>query len=55
MIKKNKTDDENVPPNKSEIDESSSVPTITVERNSDSTIDTEEPATSVTSGKAESK
>ncbi|KAG6798306.1 ubiquitin carboxyl-terminal hydrolase calypso isoform X1 [Apis laboriosa] len=52
--KKNKTDDENVPPNKSEIDESSSVPTITVERNSDSTIDTEEPATSVTSGKAES-
>lgn len=54
MIKKNKTDDENVPPNKSEIDESSSVPTITVERNSDSTIDTEEPATSVTSGKAES-
>ncbi|XP_006614401.1 ubiquitin carboxyl-terminal hydrolase calypso isoform X2 [Apis dorsata] len=52
--KKNKTDDENVPPNKSEIDESSSVPTITVERNNDSTIDTEEPATSVTSGKAES-
>lgn len=52
--KKNKTDDENVPPNKSEIDESSSVPTITVERNSDSTIDIEEPATSVTSGKAES-
>ncbi|XP_016907933.1 ubiquitin carboxyl-terminal hydrolase calypso isoform X2 [Apis cerana] len=52
--KKNKTDDENVPPNKSEVDESSSVPTITVERNNDSTIDTEEPATSVTSGKAES-
>ncbi|PBC32713.1 Ubiquitin carboxyl-terminal hydrolase BAP1 [Apis cerana cerana] len=52
--KKNKTDDENVPPNKSEVDESSSVPTITVERNNDSTIDTEESATSVTSGKAES-
>lgn len=53
--KKNKTDDENILSNKSEIDESSSVPTITVERNNDSAIDTEEPASSVTSGKAESK
>ncbi|XP_031771078.1 ubiquitin carboxyl-terminal hydrolase calypso isoform X1 [Apis florea] len=52
--KKNKTDDENILSNKSEIDESSSIPTITVERNSDSAVDTEEPASSVTSGKAES-
>lgn len=53
--KKNKTDDENILSNKSEVDESSSIPTITVERNSDSAVDTEEPASSVTSGKAESK
>ncbi|KAK9299691.1 hypothetical protein QLX08_007392 [Tetragonisca angustula] len=52
--KKTKTEEENVLSSKSEIDESSSVPAITVERNSDSTTDTEEPASSITSGKAES-
>ncbi|XP_017761476.1 PREDICTED: ubiquitin carboxyl-terminal hydrolase calypso [Eufriesea mexicana] len=52
--KKNKIDEENALPNKSEIDESSSVPAITVERSSDSTTDTEEPASSITSGKTES-
>ncbi|KOC66078.1 Ubiquitin carboxyl-terminal hydrolase calypso [Habropoda laboriosa] len=50
--KKSKTEDENALPNKSEIDESS-VPTITVERNSDTVTDTEEPASSLTSGKTE--
>ncbi|XP_043511678.1 ubiquitin carboxyl-terminal hydrolase calypso isoform X1 [Frieseomelitta varia] len=52
--KKTKTEEENVLSSKSEIDESSSVPAITVERNSDSTTDTEEPASSITSGKTES-
>ena len=52
--KKNKTDDENVLPNKSEIDESSSVPAITVERSSDTAADIEESASSITSGKTES-
>ncbi|CAD1472202.1 unnamed protein product, partial [Heterotrigona itama] len=52
--KKTKTEEENVLSSKSEIDESSSVPAITVERNNDSTTDTEEPASSITSGKTES-
>ncbi|XP_031847730.1 ubiquitin carboxyl-terminal hydrolase calypso [Nomia melanderi] len=51
--KKNKTDDENVLPNKSEIDESSSVPAITVEK-SDTVGDIEESGSNVTSGKTES-
>ncbi|XP_012150950.2 ubiquitin carboxyl-terminal hydrolase calypso isoform X1 [Megachile rotundata] len=53
--KKSKIDDENALPNKSEIDESSSIPSVTVERNNDATTDTEEPASSITSGKTESK
>ncbi|XP_050579907.1 ubiquitin carboxyl-terminal hydrolase calypso isoform X2 [Bombus affinis] len=52
--KKNKSEEENGLSNKSEIDETSSAPAITVERSSDSTIDTEEPASSITSGKTES-
>ncbi|XP_048266442.1 ubiquitin carboxyl-terminal hydrolase calypso isoform X5 [Bombus terrestris] len=52
--KKNKPEEENGLSNKSEIDETSSAPAITVERSSDSTIDTEEPASSITSGKTES-
>ncbi|XP_043593334.1 ubiquitin carboxyl-terminal hydrolase calypso isoform X1 [Bombus pyrosoma] len=52
--KKNKPEEENGLSNKSEIDEPSSAPAITVERSSDSTIDTEEPASSITSGKTES-
>ncbi|XP_071876411.1 ubiquitin carboxyl-terminal hydrolase calypso isoform X2 [Bombus fervidus] len=52
--KKNKPEEENGLSNKSEIDETSSAPTITVERSSDSTIDTEEQASSITSGKTES-
>ncbi|XP_003707685.2 ubiquitin carboxyl-terminal hydrolase calypso isoform X2 [Megachile rotundata] len=52
--KKSKIDDENALPNKSEIDESSSIPSVTVERNNDATTDTEEPASSITSGKTES-
>nr|XP_012150950.1 PREDICTED: ubiquitin carboxyl-terminal hydrolase calypso isoform X1 [Megachile rotundata] len=53
--KKSKIDDENALPNKSEIDESSSIPSVTVERNNDATTDTEEPASNITSGKTESK
>ncbi|XP_076243618.1 ubiquitin carboxyl-terminal hydrolase calypso isoform X1 [Calliopsis andreniformis] len=52
--KKSKTDDENVLPNKSEIDESLSVPSINVERTNDTATDIEESASSITSGKAES-
>ncbi|XP_060815162.1 ubiquitin carboxyl-terminal hydrolase calypso isoform X1 [Bombus pascuorum] len=52
--KKNKPEEENGSSNKSEIDETSSAPAITVERSSDSTIDTEEQASSITSGKTES-
>ncbi|XP_024227611.1 ubiquitin carboxyl-terminal hydrolase calypso isoform X1 [Bombus vosnesenskii] len=52
--KKNKPEEENGLSNKSEIDETTSAPAITVERSSDSTIDTEEPASSITSGKTES-
>nr|XP_003707685.1 PREDICTED: ubiquitin carboxyl-terminal hydrolase calypso isoform X2 [Megachile rotundata] len=52
--KKSKIDDENALPNKSEIDESSSIPSVTVERNNDATTDTEEPASNITSGKTES-
>ncbi|XP_076168823.1 ubiquitin carboxyl-terminal hydrolase calypso isoform X2 [Ptiloglossa arizonensis] len=52
--KKSKIDDENIMPNKSEINESSTVPGITVERSSDNTTDIEETASSITSGKTES-
>ncbi|XP_029035475.1 ubiquitin carboxyl-terminal hydrolase calypso [Osmia bicornis bicornis] len=52
--KKSKIDDENALPNRSEIDESSSIPAITVERSNDAATDTEEPASSITSGKTES-
>ncbi|KZC05492.1 Ubiquitin carboxyl-terminal hydrolase calypso [Dufourea novaeangliae] len=51
--KRSKTDDENILSNKSEIDESSSIPAITVER-SDVAGDTEESASGITSGKTES-
>ncbi|XP_033334513.1 ubiquitin carboxyl-terminal hydrolase calypso [Megalopta genalis] len=50
--KKSKTDDDNVLPNKSEIDDSS-VPAITVERN-DAAGDMEESGSGITSGKTES-
>ncbi|XP_078046797.1 ubiquitin carboxyl-terminal hydrolase calypso [Augochlora pura] len=50
--KKSKTDDDNVLPTKSEIDDSS-VPAITVER-SDATGDMEESGSGITSGKTES-
>ncbi|XP_043265233.1 ubiquitin carboxyl-terminal hydrolase calypso [Colletes gigas] len=52
--KKSKIDDENVLPNKSEINESSAVPGIIVERSGDSATDMEESASSVTTGKTES-
>ncbi|XP_076635208.1 ubiquitin carboxyl-terminal hydrolase calypso [Colletes latitarsis] len=52
--KKSKIDDENVLPNKSEINESSAVPGIIVERSGDSATDIEESASSITSGKTES-
>ncbi|XP_017878675.1 ubiquitin carboxyl-terminal hydrolase calypso isoform X2 [Ceratina calcarata] len=51
---KKKTEDDNGMPIKSEIDESSSLPAITVERCSDTATDNEEPASSIASGKAES-
>ncbi|XP_053982498.1 ubiquitin carboxyl-terminal hydrolase calypso [Hylaeus anthracinus] len=52
--KKSKLEDENILPNKSEINESSTVPGIIVERSSDNATDTEETASSITSGKTES-
>ncbi|CAK9814709.1 Ubiquitin carboxyl-terminal hydrolase calypso [Anthophora plagiata] len=52
--KKSKTEDENALSNKSEMDESSSLPTITVERSGDTVTETEEPPSSLTSGKTES-
>ncbi|XP_076758632.1 ubiquitin carboxyl-terminal hydrolase calypso isoform X3 [Xylocopa sonorina] len=52
--KKIKVDDENALPNKSDTDEPSSIPTITVERSNDTTTDTDEAASSITSAKTES-
>ncbi|CAL7940429.1 unnamed protein product [Xylocopa violacea] len=52
--KKIKVDDENALPHKSDTDEPSSIPTITVERSSDTATDTDEAASSITSGKTES-
>lgn len=52
--KKHKTEDENGLPIKTEIEESSSVPTINVERNNDSAIVMDESISGITSGKTES-
>lgn len=52
--KKHKTEDENGLPIKTEIEESSSVPTINVERNNDSAIVMDESISGIASGKTES-
>ncbi|EFN84104.1 Ubiquitin carboxyl-terminal hydrolase BAP1 [Harpegnathos saltator] len=54
--KRNKTEDENGVSAKTEIEESTAtIPTITVERNNDSTVGIDESVSSISSGKTESK
>ncbi|XP_072763802.1 ubiquitin carboxyl-terminal hydrolase calypso [Anoplolepis gracilipes] len=52
--KRHKTEDENGLPAKTEIEESSSIPTINVERNNDSTVVMDESISGIASGKTES-
>lgn len=53
--KRNKTEDENGLPTKTEIEESPTIPTINVERNNDSTVVMDESVSGITSGKTESR
>ncbi|XP_071570264.1 ubiquitin carboxyl-terminal hydrolase calypso [Temnothorax nylanderi] len=52
--KRNKTEDENGLPTKTEIEESPIIPTINVERNNDSTVVMDESVSGIASGKTES-
>ncbi|TGZ52115.1 Ubiquitin carboxyl-terminal hydrolase [Temnothorax longispinosus] len=52
--KRNKTEDENGLPTKTEIEESPIIPTINVERNNDSTVVMDESVSGISSGKTES-
>ncbi|KAL6260282.1 hypothetical protein P5V15_007814 [Pogonomyrmex californicus] len=52
--KRNKIEDENGLPTKTEIEESPTIPTINVERNNDSTVVMDESVSGITSGKTES-
>ncbi|XP_018317379.1 ubiquitin carboxyl-terminal hydrolase calypso isoform X2 [Mycetomoellerius zeteki] len=52
--KRNKTEDENGLPTKTEIEESPTIPTINVERNNDSSVVMDESVSGIASGKTES-